>query len=149
VVLVHGYTAPASSWALTSDALIDAGYRVVTFDRRSTGDSESPMFGQRMARHGRDIGELLDHLTLDDVTLVGASMGGNAIWAYVDQFGSGRLRGVVIVDHTEDAEHPRLAVRVLLVGDSAHIHSPAGGQGMNYAEVPSADIQRWRARRGW
>jgi len=34
------------------------------------------MFGQRMARHGRDIGELLDHLALDDVTLVGASMGG-------------------------------------------------------------------------
>jgi pimeloyl-ACP methyl ester carboxylesterase len=53
-----------------------------------------------MARHGRDIGELLDHLGLDDVTLVGASMGGNAIWAYVDQFGSGRLRGVVIIDQT-------------------------------------------------
>jgi non-heme chloroperoxidase len=100
VVLIHGYTAPASSWAFTSDALLDAGYRVVTFDRRSTGDSDTPMFGQRMARHGRDIGELLDHLGLDDVMLVGASMGGNAIWAYVDQFGSSRLRGVVIVDQT-------------------------------------------------
>jgi non-heme chloroperoxidase len=100
VVLIHGYTAPGSSWALTSDALLDAGYRVITFDRRSTGESESPMFGQRMARHGRDIGELLDHLGLADVTLVGASMGGNAIWAYVDQFSSGRLRDVVIVDQT-------------------------------------------------
>jgi hypothetical protein len=49
--------------------------------------------------HGRDIGELLDHLELDDVTVRGIH-GGNAIWASVDQFGGGRLRGVVIVDQT-------------------------------------------------
>ena len=53
-----------------------------------------------MARHGRDLGELLEHLDLTDVTLVGASMGGNTIWAYVDQFGSCRLAGVLIDDQT-------------------------------------------------
>lgn len=100
VVLIHGYTAPATAWALTTDALLEAGYRVITFDRRSHGESATPAYGQRMARHGRDIGELLDHLELDRATLVGASMGGNAIWAYVDQFGSARLDGVVIVDQT-------------------------------------------------
>ena len=100
VVLIHGYTAPATAWVLTSDALLAAGYRVVAFDRRSTGESETTMFGQRMARHGRDLGELLQHLDLGSATLVGASMGGNTIWAYVDQFGTARVNGVVIVDQT-------------------------------------------------
>jgi pimeloyl-ACP methyl ester carboxylesterase len=53
-----------------------------------------------MARHGRDIGELLEHLDLSDATLVGGSMGGNAIWAYLDQYGPDRLRAIVIVDQT-------------------------------------------------
>ncbi len=100
VVLIHGYAAPASAWVLTVDALLAAGYRVISFDRRSHGDSETPPYGNRMARHGRDLGELLDHLGLDDVRVVGASMGGNTIWAYVDQYGPARLRSAVIVDQT-------------------------------------------------
>jgi non-heme chloroperoxidase len=100
VVLIHGYTAPAAAWALTTDALVATGYRVFAFDRRSHGESETPVFGQRMARHGRDLGELLEHLGLNDATLVGASMGGNAIWAYIDQFGPDRVRAIVIVDQT-------------------------------------------------
>ena len=100
VVLIHGFTAPAAAWALTTDALVAGGYRVIAFDRRSHGDSQTAVFGQRMARHGRDIGELLDHLDVNDVTLVGASMGGNAIWAYVDQYGPERARAIVIVDQT-------------------------------------------------
>ena len=100
VVLVHGYTAPATAWVLTVDALLPAGYRVVAFDRRGHGESETPAHGQRMARHGRDLGELLDHLDLRDAVVVGASMGGNTLWAYVDQFGPGRLAGAVVVDQT-------------------------------------------------
>lgn len=100
VVLIHGFTAPASAWALTVDALLGAGYRVITFDRRSHGESESPDHGQRMARHGRDLGELLGQLQLEDVVLVGASMGGNTIWAYLDQYGPTGAAAVVVVDQT-------------------------------------------------
>jgi pimeloyl-ACP methyl ester carboxylesterase len=100
IVLVHGYTAPAAAWALTSDALVASGYRVVAFDRRGHGESESPAFGARMARHGRDLGDLLEHLDVSDATLVGASMGGNTIWAYLDQFGSDRVRAVVVAEQT-------------------------------------------------
>ena len=57
------------------------------------GESESPVYGQRMARHGRDLGELLAHLDLEDAVVVGASMGGNTLWAYVDQFGPRALPG--------------------------------------------------------
>ena len=100
VVLVHGYTAPATAWALTVDALLAAGHRAIAFDRRAHGESETPSHGQRMARHGRDLGELLEHLDLRDAVVVGASMGGNTLWAYVDQFGPSRLAGAVVVDQT-------------------------------------------------
>lgn len=101
VVLIHGFTAPASAWALTVDALLEAGeYRVITFDRRSHGESESPDHGQRMARHGRDLGELLTVAQVKDPILVGASMGGNTIWAYLDLYGPEAAAGVVVVDQT-------------------------------------------------
>lgn len=53
-----------------------------------------------MARHGRDLGELLQHLGVNDATLVGASMGGNTVWAYLDQFGPDRVRAVVVAEAT-------------------------------------------------
>src|SRR5690349_2593681 len=95
IVLLAGYTAPADSWALQGDALVAAGFRAVAVDRRSHGGSESPMFGQRMSRHGKDLSDSLAALDLRDVVLVGGSMGANVIWAYVDLFGTDLVRGVV------------------------------------------------------
>ncbi len=79
VVLVAGYAMPATAWALQSDVLLEAGYRVIGFDRRSHGDSQDTMWGQRIARHGEDIHELLEHLGLTDAVLVGQSMGASSI----------------------------------------------------------------------
>lgn len=100
VVLVSGFTAPATMWALQVPALLRAGYRVIGFDRRSHGTSESPAFGQRMSRHGKDLAELLDAAALEGVALVGASMGASTIWAYLDLFGADRIVGYVSVDQT-------------------------------------------------
>jgi non-heme chloroperoxidase len=100
VVSIAGYTASRSTWMLTHDALLEAGYRSVLFDRRSHGDSETPPFGQRMARHGADIHGLLEHLDTTDAVLVGQSMGANAVWAFIDLFGSRGVRAVVAVDQT-------------------------------------------------
>jgi non-heme chloroperoxidase len=100
VVLIAGYAAPAVSWAFTQDALVAEGYRVIAFDRRSAGDSETPSFGQRMSRHGKDLEELLVTLGLTDCVLVGGSMGGSTIWAYADLFGTERVRSIVTVDQT-------------------------------------------------
>ncbi|WP_049563435.1 alpha/beta fold hydrolase [Nonomuraea sp. SBT364] len=99
-VLVHGYGAPAAGWAPQQRALAEAGHRVLAFDRRSHGESDSPPYGQRMARHGADLADLLEALDVKDALLVGASMGANAIWAYIDVFGTDRVRGVVSVDQT-------------------------------------------------
>lgn len=53
-----------------------------------------------MARHGKDLHDALTGLGLDDVVLVGGSMGASTIWAYLDLFGTGAVRGVVSVDQT-------------------------------------------------
>jgi pimeloyl-ACP methyl ester carboxylesterase len=100
IVLLAGYTAPASSWALQGDALVSAGFRAIAVDRRSHGSSDSPMFGQRMSRHGKDLADVLAALDLRDVVLVGGSMGANVGWAYLDLFGIDLVRGIVSVDQT-------------------------------------------------
>ncbi|EWC62245.1 Non-heme chloroperoxidase [Actinokineospora spheciospongiae] len=100
VVLVAGYGATAASWVFQVDALTAAGYRAVCVDRRSHGRSDNPPFGHRVSRHGKDLREVLDALDLGPVALVGGSMGASAIWAMLDLFGTGSVRGVVSVDQT-------------------------------------------------
>lgn len=100
VVLIAGYTAPATTWMLQEDALVEAGYSVVCIDRRSHGRSDAPHHGQRIARHAKDIDDVLTHLDLSSTVLVGASMGASAMWSYSDLFGTSRVRGLVSVDQT-------------------------------------------------
>jgi non-heme chloroperoxidase len=100
VVLIAGYAMPATAWALQRDALLEAGHRVIAFDRRSHGESQDTLWGQRISRHGRDIAELLQALDLHDAVLVGQSMGSSSIWAYADLFGTGSLRGILTIDQT-------------------------------------------------
>jgi non-heme chloroperoxidase len=100
VVLIAGFCAPLETWELQRRALLAEGYRVVGLDRRSHGASESPPYGQRMSRHGKDLHDVLTGLDLDDAVLIGGSMGGSAIWAYYDLFGAERVRAIVTVDQT-------------------------------------------------
>ncbi|GGI46500.1 pimeloyl-ACP methyl ester carboxylesterase [Agromyces flavus] len=100
VVLIAGFKAAASSWRYQVKPLERAGHRVIAFDRRGHGASDPGEREPTMERHGRDIHDLLEGLDLRDATLVGQSMGGNAIWALVDRFGTDRVRDLVIVDQT-------------------------------------------------
>ncbi|MFG2294510.1 alpha/beta fold hydrolase [Streptomyces sp. NPDC048603] len=100
VVLISGYGQPADDWALQWGALRGAGYRVVSLDRRWAGSSDRPPYGLRMSRGGQDVGELLAHLGLDGVLLVGQSMGASHIWAYAGLHGCARLAGIVSLDQT-------------------------------------------------
>jgi pimeloyl-ACP methyl ester carboxylesterase len=99
VVLLPGYGAAAKSWRLQVAALRE-DHRLVAVDRRHHGRSERPPYGHRMSRHAADVRDVLNALDLDDVLLVGSSMGANVALAYVDAFGCGRLRGLVLVDQT-------------------------------------------------
>jgi non-heme chloroperoxidase len=100
VVLLAGFRAAAATWLFQVPALAAAGYRVISVDIRGHGAAEHPDFGHSMQRRGADVHDVLEALNLTNAVLVGQSMGGNTIWAYLEQFGSKRLAGVVIVDQT-------------------------------------------------
>lgn len=100
VVLIAGFTAAATSWAPQQAALAAAGYRVLSFDRRGHGLSDRPAAGSTMTQHGRDLAQFLEQLDLQGAVLVGGSMGGNTIWAYVQRYGTKRVSAIVIVDQT-------------------------------------------------
>ncbi|MGW2252870.1 alpha/beta fold hydrolase [Kitasatospora sp. NPDC001660] len=100
VVLVPGYGASADDWALQWEPLRAAGHRVISLDRRWSGQSDRPWWGQRIARHGKDLDELLTRLDLYDVIAVGQSMGASTIWAYTSLCGTGRLAGIATIDQT-------------------------------------------------
>jgi non-heme chloroperoxidase len=101
VLLVAGFKAAAPSWKPQFGALEKAGYRVLALDRRGHGTSGiGPDDGHTMERHGADIGDAIRELELEDVTVVGQSMGGNSVWALLSQGGSAGIRDVVIIDQT-------------------------------------------------
>lgn len=95
VVLIHGWPLSGASWSEQVPALVEAGHRVVTYDRRGFGDSEKPASGYDYDTFAADLAGLLEGLDLTDVALVGFSMGGGEIARYVGRFGQDRLRAVV------------------------------------------------------
>ena len=100
VVLLAGFRAPRTSWARQVRALDRAGHRVIAVDLRGHGTSGTGDQTTTMARRGADLADLLEALDVRDAVLVGASMGGNTVWAYLDAFGADRVAGVIIVDQT-------------------------------------------------
>jgi len=95
VVLIHGWPLSGASWSEQVPALSDAGYRVITYDRRGFGDSDKPEGGYDYDHFAADLAGLLDGLDLTDASLVGFSMGGGEIARYIGRHGTGRLHSVV------------------------------------------------------
>jgi microsomal epoxide hydrolase len=73
-------------------------FRVIALDPRSQGDSEKTSEGNTLERHAQDIKELLEHLKLQNVVLLGWSNGVPDVLTFVEQIGTANLRGVVLVD---------------------------------------------------
>jgi pimeloyl-ACP methyl ester carboxylesterase len=94
VVLIHGWPLSGESWSEQVPALKDAGYRVVTYDRRGFGQSDPGEKYDYDALAG-DLDNVLSDLDLTDVTLVGFSMGGGEVARYVARYGEDRLHSVV------------------------------------------------------
>jgi non-heme chloroperoxidase len=94
VVLIHGWPLSKASWSEQVPKLEDAGYRVVTYDRRGFGQSD-PGDGYDYDKLAGDLDNILTDLDLSDVTLVGFSMGGGEVARYVATYGEERLHSVV------------------------------------------------------
>ncbi|AZQ44230.1 alpha/beta fold hydrolase [Nonlabens ponticola] len=97
VILIHGWPLSSAMWEYQTPALIDAGYRVIQYDRRGFGHSSRPWDGYTYKAMAEDLKDLMDKLDLQDVTLVGFSMGGGEIAQYVDIFGNERLHKLIFV----------------------------------------------------
>ena len=95
VVLIHGWPLSGRAWEAQVGPLIDAGHRVVTYDRRGFGQSSRPWGGYDYDTFAADLDGLMSHLDLSDATLVGFSMGGGEVARYVGNHGTDRLSGVV------------------------------------------------------
>ncbi|MFF4122338.1 alpha/beta fold hydrolase [Microbispora rosea] len=91
IVLIHGYPLDGHSWEKQIPALLDAGYRVITYDRRGFGQSSQPTVGYDYDTFAADLNTLLETLDLRDAILVGFSMGTGEVGRYLGTYGSARV----------------------------------------------------------
>ncbi|MDA1816290.1 bromoperoxidase [Bacillus cereus] len=95
VVLIHGWPLSGRSWEYQVPALVEAGYRVIIYDRRGFGKSSQPWEGYEYDTFTSDLHQLLEQLELQNVTLVGFSMGGGEVARYISTYGTDRIEKVV------------------------------------------------------
>lgn len=96
VVLIHGWPLSGRAWESQLFALVEAGYQVITYDRRGFGQSSKPWEGYDYDTLAQDLKALMDELDLQDATIVGFSMGGGEVARYLGQFGSKRVSKAVL-----------------------------------------------------
>jgi non-heme chloroperoxidase len=97
VVLIHGYPLSGRAWDKQVPVLLDAGYRVITYDRRGFGKSSQPAAGYDYDTFAADLSALLDYLDLRDTVLAGHSMGTGEVTRYLGHYGSARVAKAVLV----------------------------------------------------
>jgi non-heme chloroperoxidase len=97
VVLIHGYPVSSRAWDKQVPVLLEAGHRVITYDRRGFGKSSQPVSGYDYDTFAADLNALLTELDLTDVTLAGHSMGTGEVTRYLGTYGSARIaRGALV-----------------------------------------------------
>jgi non-heme chloroperoxidase len=97
VVLIHGWPLNGASWEKQAAALLAAGHRVITYDRRGFGNSSKPAGGYNYDTFAADLDAVLSTLKLTDVSLVGFSMGTGEVTRYLGKYGTKRVRKAVLI----------------------------------------------------
>jgi non-heme chloroperoxidase len=97
VVLIHGYPLNGASWEKQAAALLAAGHRVITYDRRGFGKSSQPATGYNYDTFAEDLHKLVSHLELNDFALAGFSMGGGEVARYIGKYGSKGVSKAVFI----------------------------------------------------
>ena len=101
VVLIHGFPLDGHSWERQTAALLDAGHRVITYDRRGFGQSTQPTTGYDYDTFAADLNTVVESLDLNDAVLVGFSMGTGEVARYVSTYGSARVAKVAFLASLE------------------------------------------------
>lgn len=97
VILIHGWPLSHRMWESQIAYLVEAGYRVIAYDRRGFGESFKPWSGYDYDTLAADLSEIIEQLDLNHVLLVGFSMGGGEVARYVAKYGSQRIAKVVLL----------------------------------------------------
>src|SRR6185295_16310948 len=97
VVLIHGYPLNGHSWERQERVLLQAGYRVITYDRRGFGQSSQPTVGYDYDTFAEDLNAVLEQLELTRCVLVGFSMGTGEVTRYLSTYGSSRVSKAVLM----------------------------------------------------
>jgi non-heme chloroperoxidase len=95
VILSHGWPLSSDAWQVELKLLAENGYRAIAHDRRGHGKSSQPWQGNDMETYARDLHELVEHLDLHDLVVIGHSTGGGEVVKYAAQYGQGRVVKVI------------------------------------------------------
>jgi non-heme chloroperoxidase len=97
IILIHGWPLSKEMWEYQVGPLVEAGHRVIQYDRRGFGHSEKPWSGYDYDALASDLHALIEELDLTDAVLVGFSMGGGEVVRYLSRYGSSRISRIVLV----------------------------------------------------
>ena len=97
VILIHGYPLSGASWEKQTAALLAAGHRVITYDRRGFGKSSQPTTGYNYDAFADDLHEIVTKLEVRDFALCGFSMGGGEVARYFGRHGSKGVSKAVFI----------------------------------------------------
>ena len=97
VLFSHGWPLDGDMWDSQLNYLAERGFRTIAFDRRGFGRSDQPWNGYDYDTFASDINDLITTLDLQDVTLVGFSMGGGDVTRYINNYGSARVAGLALL----------------------------------------------------
>ena len=97
VILVHGYPLSGASWEKQTAALLAAGHRVITYDRRGFGKSSQPSTGYDYDTFAADLRKLVTRLKLQDFALAGFSMGGGEVARYLGKYGTKGVSKAILI----------------------------------------------------
>ena len=97
IVLIHGYPLNGNSWERQERELLAHGYRVISYDRRGFGRSSQPTVGYDYDTFASDLNALIEHLDLNNMVLVGFSMGTGEVTRYLATYGSKRVRKAALL----------------------------------------------------
>lgn len=97
VILIHGWPLSHKAWEQQVWKIVESGYRCISYDRRGFGISSAPWDGYDYSTLASDLNAIINQLDLNDVTLVGFSMGGGEVVRYLTDYGSSKISKAALI----------------------------------------------------
>jgi len=97
VILIHGWPLSHRMWEYQVNAVVDAGFRCIAYDRRGFGESDKPWTNYDYDSLAQDLNDIITKLGLSEVTVVGFSMGGGEVARYIGKYGTANLSKAALI----------------------------------------------------